>query len=318
MIRGLLGSACLVAHLCASPSAEIVGTVVDSLTGKPIAQARVTVTVYESVRPRNDEVFVVLTGDDGRFRLLGLPDSRCGVEVEKPGYGKDQSNCVIGRDLDFYAPLKFRLAPTGAVTVRVIDPSGAAIDGAQVSVVRKSESNLPGAMNLGIAYATPEGLRRLLPVGEYRVVAVSPGTGNLLRARGQTFVPTYYPGTTEASRAQWIEIVAGKEIQVAVPVIPIRAHAIRGRLGFSATLVQMMVLPVGSNDYHVNWALPHVDRNSGEFRITGLAPGAYVIDASVCVPPDCMRGGSFRKTVQIVDGDLENVIITEADRTPGR
>jgi hypothetical protein len=311
--------------MAAPPPDEIAGTVIDSDTGKPIMHARVTAAVWTDRREQYGDVFVALTGEEGNFRFTGLPKSECEVSAEKAGYQKEvRSNHFSARPDDFSLPLTLRLTPTGVLTVRVLDQSGSAVDRAQVAIVRRGEENQPYAINLSVAYAPEDGLRRFLPRGSYRVVAISPGSGNLLRARSQTFLPTYYPGTTSISQAEWIDVVPGKEVEADVQVTLIQGHEIRGHISSAGTLMQLSVaqlslLPAGSVDYYMNWGLVQFNRASGEFRVSGLAPGAYVLNAGVCLSPTCNPGGSeFRKSVQVVDANIDNLVISDADRVPGR
>jgi hypothetical protein len=315
-------AACVTAYSAMSaPPDQIAGTVIDLETGQPISHARVTAVIWASRLALSGDVLVVLTGDDGRFRFSGLPKGECEVTAEKSGYGKKVlSNHVLNRPDDLSVPLTFRLSPVGGLTVRVVDQSGVAVSGAQIAFLPRGEENQPWAVKLHIANAAKDGTRRVSSGGSYRVVALSPGTGNLPRAHGQTFLPTYYPGTTSASQAAWIDVPPGKEIDADLHVTMIPSHEIRGHLGFTGTLTQLSILPAGNaNDYDVNWGLVQFRQDSPEFRISGLAPGSYVISADGCPGTACNTVlEHFRKSVQILNADIDNLVISEADRLPGK
>jgi 5-hydroxyisourate hydrolase-like protein (transthyretin family) len=306
----------LVCSAIAAPQGEITGIVIDADTGKPVVHARVTVEIRTVKYEQYGDVLVALTGEDGRFRFSGLPKSECDVNARKAGYGEPVGgHHVHVQPENPSVPITFTLTPKGGLTVRVVDDTGSPVDGAQVAVVRRGEENQDYAVNLSVASAARDGIRRVALVrGSYRIVAVSPGSGNLLRARGLTFLPTYYPGTTNVSHADWIDVVPGKEAQVVVPVSPIPARQIRGRLGFAGTLTGVSILPAGNSDYRVAWGLPQVSKDSGEFRVSGLTPGLYVLEFIACPAISCMGGSAFRKTIQVSDADIENLVIFEADR----
>jgi hypothetical protein len=313
-------AACIWAYsTMAAQQGEIAGTVIDSETGKPIPHARVTAMIWTDRREGYGDVLVAFTSDDGRFRFAGLPKGEGEVRAERAGYGTEvRADHGRSRSDDLSVPLTFRLTPKGVLTVRAIDDSGLPVDGAQVAIVRRGEENLPYAINLSVASVDRDGTRRvLLARGSYRIVVVSPGTGNLLRARDQTFLPTYYPGTTIVGQSDWIDVVPGKEVEAVVPITPIPARQIRGRLGFAGTLIQASILPAGNEDYYVTWGLPQVSKGSGEFRVSGLTPGVYVLDVNACLALPCIAATGFRKIVQITDSDIDNLVISEADRLSG-
>lgn len=307
--------------IAAPPPGEIAGIVIDLDTGQPISHARVTAVFWASRFAPNADVLVALTGDDGHFRFTGLPKGECEVSAQKAGYRKEVlSNHFRGRADDLSVPLTFRLPPMGGgLTVRVVDQSGVAVEGAQIAIVGQGQDEQDAIM-LNTAYAAKDGTRRVSAGrGLYRILAVSPGTGNLLRARGQTFLPTYYPGTTSASQAAWINLPPDKETEVDLHVTLIPAHGIRGRLGFAGTLIQLSIWPAGNSiDYNVNWGLVQFRSDSREFRISGLAPGRYVISAGGCPGTTCNSGlVRFRKPVEIVDADID-LVISESDRLPAK
>jgi hypothetical protein len=242
------------------------------------------------------------------------------VRAAKAGYQEEfQSRSVPIRPDIPSSPETISLTPVGWLIARVVGENGSPVDGAQVAISRRPGGPPQYIPNLGLGSAGKDGTRRAaLPRGAYGISALSPGTGTLLRARGQTFLPTYYPSTTSISGAQWIEIVPGKEVQAEVHVTLIPARQVRGRLAFAGTLSEVSILPFGSRDYSVVWGLPHVSNASGEFRVFGLTPGSYVLDIRVCLTLPCTAITMFRKTVQVLDSDIDNLMISDADRLPSQ
>jgi hypothetical protein len=300
----------------AATPGEITGTVTDSDTGKPVSHARVTAIVWTDRHIQYGDVLVALTGADGQFRFRGLPTGECEVRAAKAGYTPEvRGNHMRSPSADLSVPLIFRLTPTGGLTVRVVDDTGSPVGGAQVAIVERGEENQPYTINVRPTPVSKDGsLRVPLVRGSYRIAAVAPGSGNLLRARGQTFLPTYYPGTTTVGSAGWVDVVPGKEVQVDVPIKPITARQIRGRLGFAGTLMQASILPERSNDYYAIWGLLQVGDDPREFRVSGLTPGTYVLDVRACSAVPCTVTALYRKTIQVSDTDIDNLVIAESDR----
>jgi hypothetical protein len=296
----------------AVPPGQIAGIVIDTDSEEAIQHVRVTATIWRG-EDYPDDVLIALTGEDGRFRFTGLPDIECHIKVEKAGY---LAPSFDARRLAPYAHLRpgnaadsltLGLTPTGALTVGVVEDSGFPVAGAQVEIW----STPPNVAFSDLPYrsTTAKDGRFLarLPRGSYRVGALSPGSGTLLRAQGRTFVPTYYPGDTDVSRPQWIDVVPGKDAQALIHVTPITAREIRGRFGFKGCTQLVISLASEKHDPNTVWGLVRCDGESGRFRISGLAPGTYTIG-----------GGGFSKIVQVLDGDIDDLVIPSADLLPGR
>ena len=125
------------------------------------------------------------------------------------------------------ATRQLRLQPLGALTVRVIDQTGIVVEGAQAKISSFDDERT--SHMAGYATISADGYRSLLTRGEYKVIVATAGSGNLLRARKQTFPPTYFPATTDLNRAALITVVPGKEVVATVQVTPTPAYEVRGK-----------------------------------------------------------------------------------------
>ena len=111
------------------------GRVVDD-DGRPVAGSVVRYTTRESgeigigpARHRSDGL--LLTGDDGRFRVLGMPgDGSLLLRADAPGFHHAMS-CVDGRDIPREGVL-LRLKPGGRIAGTVRDRDGAPVTGARI------------------------------------------------------------------------------------------------------------------------------------------------------------------------------------------
>jgi len=293
--------------LGAARDIEVTGVVRDSETGDPIHHAMVTATVWTRDEHPHREIVVALSGEDGKFRFVGLPEGAYAIGAEKAGYRGADGQRSSHSDGGSYTNLVLHLTRLAVITGTVRDDRGLPIDGAHVGI----------SFGLGKFYVSnpvtdQDGTFRaaLLSRGRYSIGVFSPGNGTLLRARGLTFLPVYYPGTTDATAAAWIDLAPGQEIHVDLRVSPIPAYEIRGRFEADGTLIAVSVLPAGNDDYRVVWGLARHEDGSREFRISGLAPGLYVLNLQVGISS---RSVFFHKTVQVANADVTNVVVSSTD-----
>jgi hypothetical protein len=119
----------LLAPGVAAADRAVTGTVVDDATGMPVIGALVAIGGAEAA-----------TGDDGRFRVGGVPFGRVEVVVIADGYRAYFGSARIG------AVLAIRLEPTGASN-EVIRVSGRALSGPPLQLDTNAVRNQPGAGN---------------------------------------------------------------------------------------------------------------------------------------------------------------------------
>jgi len=112
----------IVSSGAAAPSAEIRGRVVDAQTGEPLQKARVTVRGVHHV---------FLTGEDGRFTLVGLPPGDAEITATTVGYGVARRRVRVGEEAgDLLLRLNQEaLKASDVVTVKAepFAPTGAAV-----------------------------------------------------------------------------------------------------------------------------------------------------------------------------------------------
>jgi hypothetical protein len=294
----------------ASGDIEITGTILDSESGKPIYHAMVTATGWKSTLRPHPDVLAVLTREDGEFRFSGLPEGMYDIRAQRAGYlgdanllSSDRNHIVSSTSLDM------RLTRQIIVTGTVRDDRGFPVSGALVGI---SNGLGPGSF-VYYSGTDNDGIFRVayLRRGTYRIGVFSPGSGTLLRAQGLSFAPVYYPGTDNPGAAKWIDLVPGQEFDVELRVTPTPAHEIRGRLDADGTLIRVSVLPAGNDSYQVVWGLARHETGSREFRVSGLTPGTYVLSLQA-------TNTMFRKTVQVLDVDVTDVVVSSADRVSVR
>jgi hypothetical protein len=304
------------AALAAAGDIEITGTVLDSETGKPIDHAMVTATISKSEDLPHPDVLIVQTGEDGKFQFAGLPEGRFDIGARKAGYldggsqGMSHGHAILmSRDLTIH------LTRQAVIKGTVRDDHGFPVAGAGVAI-RAGPGK--GSFDTDTTTDTDGAFRVAGRVrGKYRVGVFAPGVATLLRVQGLSFSPVYYPGTSDASAAVWIDLVPGQEFAVDLQVTPVPAREIRGRLE-AGVLRAVSVLPAGNDDYRVVWGVSRHQEGSREFTVTGLAPGTYVLELQVALSTAPSAMTFLRKTVEVVDADVTNVVVSPTDRAPVR
>lgn len=272
------------------------GRVLGADTGLPLRRARVM------LRPQagSGEGRMTLTDADGTFAFTGLPAGRYDVHGSKPRYvdmslgarGPNRPGRPVdladGQTID---SLALTLPAAGVITGRVFDDAGDVVPGAQVMAMR---------------YRSVNGERHLMPMGRsaqaddtgtFRLYGLAPGTyyvsiraeegfgrfgAEQADANITGFALTYFPGTTVAEQAQPVEVVAGAEVLADVTLAFTRLTSITGIVldasGAPATGGHIMA-GGGRNRFSFGGANGGQIKQDGTFKLSGLAPGEYVLHA---------------------------------------
>jgi hypothetical protein len=154
------------------PSFRISGTVVDAITGKPLARTQVLV----SLQRVPDSILTVITGDDGRFAFENLAAGTYALSARRKGY-VDQSYkqheffstaIVVGPDLHS-DDLRFELRPGASVSGQVFDEANDPVRNAQVMLIRQG-------LRLGRRTTWDQGQVMTDDLGHYHFGHLPPGT----------------------------------------------------------------------------------------------------------------------------------------------
>jgi len=123
------------------------------------------------------------------------------------------------------------------------------------------------------------------------------------------YVPVYYPGTTDDAGATAIDVRAGTEFgRVNIVVTPVREHHVRGVVIDGSTGKPPNYSTVSLDDQEsrgmslARYGAVETDHEAGTFDAV-LLPGVHTLKA------DSSNGSGF-VTIRVVDGDLNNVIIS--------
>jgi hypothetical protein len=303
---------------------RIAGTVVNAVSGSPLAQTRVS--IQDARNPQNTQW--TITSDDGRFEFGQLPPGKYGVRGAKRGFiaaGYEQHEqfstaIVTGVGLDT-EHLVLRLAPVATLSGKVLNEAGEPEAGAIVSLyVKDRSSGVDRIQKIPQAERTDDqGTYEFWPLnaGTYFLAAkASPWYALHPRSFGQNrantasaFDPsldvaypiTYYNDVTEPDEALAIPIRGGDHLEVDFHLNPVPALNLHLRV--SGDLQQriwgsMQQLPLGEEDILARLSLmptllqPSLDGDdvvvdrvqAGQTEITGVAAGRYRVQMPISQP----------------------------------
>jgi hypothetical protein len=288
----------------ATGTGVIRGRVVGADTGLPLRRARVT------LRPQagKGEGRMTMTDADGTFAFTALPAGRYDVHGSKPRYvdmtlGARGPNRP-GRQVDLaegqtIASLTLTLPAAGVITGRVFDDAGDVVPGAQVMAMRYR--NVGGERHLmpmgRSAPADDTGAFRLYglaPGAYYVAIRAEEGFGRfgleMADANVTGFALTYFPGTTVAEEAQPVEVVAGAEVVADVPLAFTRLTSISGIVldASGAPATGGHIRAGGRDRFSFGGGTAGPIKPDGTFRLSGVAPGDYVLHARATFGPPAM------------------------------
>jgi hypothetical protein len=316
---------------------SIEGLVVRADTNEPLAKAQITITREKEPIGLPGTPGPVVSDAQGRFIIQNLlPDVRYVLLAARNGFARQQygeraprrSGTVItigaGQAMK---DVVFRMVPAGAVSGRVSDASGEPLPGIGVTLLR-SIYNEEGRRTFQVLDGVQSDDR-----GEYRIPLITPGRyfvkgappessfiiepadiGNVVVEPG--YVETYYPGTTDPSRATSVDIRAGAEVSgidfklTHEDLFRIRGNVIDAASGQPPHAAFIRVIP---RDSDTRLSPQGTDYNSidGSFELRGIPSGSYWLRANTTVagPPFTVRAAG-QIAVDISKSNAENVILT--------
>ncbi|MGJ5813214.1 carboxypeptidase regulatory-like domain-containing protein [Paludibaculum fermentans] len=233
-------SVCLFVFICAASAqpaqgpkqqnqktASVEGVVLNDLTREPIRRAEVLLNLMKpGTQMGSNQPSSAVTDAEGRFRVTELEAGQYVVYLRRQGFvmaGNASAASAIRLQLTAGQELKglrYFLTPQAVIAGRVIDDEGEAVQGAQVTVlrprkVRGKNTWLPDGQNVR---TNDKGEFRVanIQTGRYIVMAqswmqVAMESGSAQRP-ATSYVPTFYPGVTEAAQATLVEATPGAEL----------------------------------------------------------------------------------------------------------
>jgi hypothetical protein len=264
--------------------ALVQGSVVNKSTGAPVKHAHVLyMTVHSSARGSTLTSGGVDTDSGGQFSFQAAPGSYQ-LWVEQSGFARQYyGSRTPGEALNglVLAPgqqlrdITLQIVPLGAISGRVFDEEGDALQGASIQL-------------LHFSYAS--GRRELVPVngtatddrGEYRAYGLPAGRYLLLATRREwpSYAGLFYPGSTDIASSTEITLPAGGDITgIDVSLPKTNLVTVRGRISspmsdFSDSTLQLVLVRerVASA---IGRASAVINQGNGSFEIRDVMPGSY-------------------------------------------
>jgi hypothetical protein len=314
---------------------RIAGTVVNKISGAPLAQTRVTIS---DVKHPN-AVRSMVTSENGHFEFGQLGQGKYSLQGARRGFvgaAYDQHEqystaIVSGASIDT-ENLILRLNPSALVSGTVLDESGEPVRQATVSLYRESHNEgtsrvvqVSGTItdDLG-SYEFP-----FLVPGNYFVSATakpwyavhpasSGGQGTsgfpaaVDRSLDVAYPATYYGDTTDPDQAPPIPLKGGDHLAIQIRLAPVPALHLRfhvsddGQRGFSMPTLGRKAFD--SDQYIPSDGLQSI--SPGVYEMTGVPAGEYSVRAG---------GGSGSHTLNNVDlvNDGQEVDIANGETVSG-
>jgi len=320
-------------------TATVAGNVVRRDTGEALKKARVGLRARSS----NGVSLFCLTDEQGHFLIEDIPPDSYAVMVSRNGYVDAQYGQKTvsgpGAILTLTAgqrmtDLVFKLARTAVISGHVFDEDGEPVPQAEVMTYRASKK--PGNEERNFDQVTTNDL------GEFRIFDLSPGRYYIAtnyRHEGPHrmsiapkskpepgYLPSYYPNTTDTSKAEAISVGPGDEIRgVDFFLRPSHMVTVSGRI-ISAQAVApsawgtISLRPRGSG---LAQALHGINDNfqmkDGNFVIPNVPPGSYVLAAN-WLDRETREMHTARRQLDVGNSDLEGVtlMISRGADIPGR
>ncbi|HUM02735.1 MAG TPA: carboxypeptidase regulatory-like domain-containing protein, partial [Thermoanaerobaculia bacterium] len=264
-------------------AAAITGTVIDELTRKPVAGARIAVA-DPGLRFNGAAVRRSVRSDSrGRFQAGGLETGRYTIEATHSGY-VPSSIPNVGASVAMPGTAAIALAPAASISGRVLDGKKKPVPGARVQIARQPGlrgllRRGPGGPGAGADRSAVTG-----PEGQFQLQALPAGHDLTVEATKAGFAPTRRSGISVKAG----EKVANVELTLTAglggrgrvvdlegkPVTgaEIRAQRRMGRGGGAGGAVRFLAASGRAE------AKPDaVTGNDGAFALNGLADGDYTL-----------------------------------------
>jgi hypothetical protein len=280
----LFVSANILAQL-APTSCSLDGTVVNSLTGAPVARAHISIV-------ETDDTFSTASGFaesdvSGKWSAGHVPCGRVTVAVNRVGFRRSRKspldpNVLLVANSPIH-DVKLILAPQAVLAGRVVDDEGDPIINAQVSLMTARVINgIRGVQASTSAMTDDRGEYRFagLPDGKY-ILCANSGGGVVVNGGARAYGDKCYPGPANSNPSSTLDVPEGYEGRIDFVLSPLITVRVGGVVsgqpdGTGATVnliprTQIVRMLMGLS--------AHV-QPGGTFTIGNVPPGSYIASAT--------------------------------------
>jgi hypothetical protein len=297
------------------------GRVIGAIKGEAVRKA--TLLLFQSDKPQGQR-YSTMTGSGGSFTMQDIEPGKYQLTVMKGGYARMQYGARSpghpGTTLSLdpgqqMRDLVVRLMPQAVIAGRVLDEDGEPVSQVSLQLFRYEYSR--GKRQQQVSnYAMTNDL------GEYRLFDLAPGRyflsaipvpeeGQERSATGQSYAPTYYPGTTDPSGAGLLDLRPGMQLRgIDIPLLKTKTARLRGRTilpakGQPNQQANVMLVPRDQSRSVFSQGGPNIDAQ-GTFEFRLVAPGTYFLIAQ------WMQGEklfSAQQAIDVRESDVENIVL---------
>jgi protocatechuate 3,4-dioxygenase beta subunit len=249
----------------------------------------------------------VETGADGSFVFRDVAPGRYNLQVQRVGYVSTPGSTVTVVAGERMTGSAFKMTRAALIVGRVLDPDGDPVPNAVVNVQVDDMGDIESATSRADGSFVIGGLK----AGAYYLRATErpepAAYGREISGPKEAFVPTYYPGATDESKATLVRVEAGAELrdldihmrkarvfQVVGKVVTADTGAPVGNTG-----VRMMEDNAGTSSSQIT--------PDGSFEFLRVPPGKYTISEYQTSQNKTISVGHL--AVTIANGDVEGLVL---------
>lgn len=289
----------------------IQGVVMQLGTNAPLRDVLVSLTPVDSESSAGAPArYDVETRPDGTFAMMDLPPGQYRMTLAHDDFVRlhsrrepQQVTVGDGRPL---GDIRLHMVPGPAISGRILDDAGNAVDAAHVELLRmETREGKRALQSANTSVVTDEH-------GEYRFFGLEPGE-YYLRTRPSgalELAAVYYPGVTDSSHATPISVRSGADITgINLPLARGKQHSVKVKVAIAAPQPQHPELSFYVNPRGGRSATPtpgpgmkFAPGPDNTWTSPPLAPGSYEIEVYLR-DPDPVRWG--RTAVEIKDSDVD-------------
>jgi hypothetical protein len=255
---------------------RLTGTVVNSVTGEPIARALVQLS--------GRQPSAALTDGSGRFYFEGLSESQVFLTARKPGFFSDQELQRGGRPVFLQIvpgmhAVTVSLVPAGVITGHLSTPDGDPVEGALVRLKRRMIQNGRREwVDQNGARTDEDGAYRLgnLPPGVYYLFAEGMPMPRI--ASEETYAPAFYPGVPDITGASPLQVEPGQTLTADFTLQKEKAYRVTGIVTGLPPGESASIRVQGSGDESMPIGAM-VQANDNSFEIPRIPAGTYTLKA---------------------------------------
>lgn len=263
----------------AATATTVRGTVLNSVTGQPVARVLVQL---------GDQQHVLLTDSEGRFEFAGVTPGTTQINLRRPGYLESRGNFSAWHTVHItpgMPDVTLTLTPAAQITGQVSLSTGDTADGIRVTLLRSSMQDGRAAwVGAGIDVTSSDGIFRFgdLQPGRY-VLFTQPSLDRDIptsqaEALRYGFPPVYYPAGGDFSAAGRITLAPGQHFEAEIPLTrqpfyPVTA-TVTNRENMNGISVQVR------DRSGRNLGLPVEYTHHGQTIRANLPSGSYILEAT--------------------------------------